>query len=173
MSRVAQCPPREFWIEKALANTDIVGGVAGPVTVPFQVRNPSVRLHCTLYVYARPAKIGVSGNGGGAHDYTGETWQLFAQSDSTPQVNLNWVFDAAGVNTPRQLPDSYEFESGIKVIQGLVVLQKNASNGTDTYYVRALWEPAAGGQRMTDDECAELYALCELTTNPQVLNLSC
>jgi hypothetical protein len=173
VTRPAQCPPDSLTLERPLANTGIAGGVAGPLTVYFEVTNPAVRLHCTLYVYARPAKIGVTGNGGAAHDYTGETWQLYAMSDSTPQEPLNWVFDAAGVNTPHALPESYEFESGVKKIRGAVVLQKNAANGFDTYYVRAVWEPSSGGTEMTDEEQARLFALCELTCNSVVVNLSC
>jgi hypothetical protein len=166
----AQCPPRVKDIELPLATVRAEGTVAGPVTAYFQVRNPSVRLHCTLYVYARPSDNGNASGGQGVPNYTGETWQLYAQSDSTPEMNLNWVFDAAGVDTPRPLPDSYEFESGIKVIRGAVVL---TGNGTAqmTYYVRAVWEPAAGGPLMSDAEKAELYALCELRT--KTINLSC
>lgn len=170
----AQCPPRLKMLEKPLAFTNKSGGVVGPVGVPFTVRNPSVRLHCTLYVYARPDRIGLGGgNGGGPVDYTGETWQLYALSDSTPEQTLNWVFDVSGSNTARALPDSYEFETGIKVILGVVTLQKNVTNGPFTYWVRAVWEPAAGGTLMSDDERADLFALCELTTNSVVLALSC
>lgn len=169
----AQCPPPFFQIEKQLAHAFVVGSTITAATVVFQVRNPSVRLHCTLYVYARPDRVGTTQSQGPAHDYTGETWQLFAESDSTPEEDLNWVFDAGGVNTPRPLPDSYEFETGIKVINGLVALQKNAGNVASTYYVRAVWEPAAGGTIMSDQERADLYALCDLTTPSAVLNISC
>lgn len=167
----SQCPPRTYVLEKPLAEVSAEGSSVGPITAVFQVRNPSVRLHCTLTLNARPSDIGIVGGGTAVTDYTGETWQLFAVSDTTPEEDLNWVFDVGGVNTPRPLPDSYEFESGIKVINGLVVLTGNGVDGV-TYYVRATWEPAAGGPLMSDAEKAELYALCDIIV-PRFLNLSC
>lgn len=141
-----------------LAFTNIAGGVTS-ATVNFQVLNPSRLLHLTLQLFARPANLHSTT---GAHNYTGETWQLNTAAEGTPYVSLNPVFFSAGVATPRSLPDSYETETGTKVINGTVVLQKNAGNPSDVYILRCIWEPADALLMQDNDILLALFALCQL-----------
>lgn len=144
-----------------LAYTNIAGGVTN-ATVNFQIFNPSVLLHLTIQIFARSAKLAGAGAGTGAHDYTGETWQLFTAATGTPDVSLNSVFQPGGVPTPQPLPDAYETETGTKLINGVVVLQKNAGNPSDVYILRCIWEPANPLLYDVEDILSELYARCEL-----------
>jgi hypothetical protein len=144
-----------------LAYTNIAGGSTN-ATVNFQIFNPSVLLHLTIQIFARSANLGGAGAGTPAHNYTGETWQLFTAATGTPDVPLNPVFQPGGVPTPQPLPDAYESETGTKLINGTVVLQTNAGNPSDVYILRCIWEPANPLLYDVEDILAELYARCEL-----------
>lgn len=167
LAKATRSTPLYLTKDLVLAYTNIAGGVTS-ATVNFQVRNPSVLLHLTLQLFALPAKLQ---GGTGTHIYTGETWQLFTAADTTPDVPLNPVFFSTGVATPRSLPDAYETETGTKLIDGTVVLQKNAGNPSDKYVLRCIWEPAHPLLMQDNDLLAELFSLCELP-KVQTVNIS-
>src|SRR5580698_11059422 len=145
-----------------LAYTNMSIGVAN-ATVNFQIKNPSVLLHLTIQLFAKSVNLSPTDGGGTpAHDYTGETWQLFTAATGTPDVQLNAVFQPGGAPTPQPLPDAYETETGTKLINGTVVLQSNVANASDEYVLRCIWEPAHPLLYDVEDILAELYARCEL-----------
>ena len=169
LAKATRSNPYALVKDLPLAYTDIAGGVTN-ATVNFQAKNPSVLLHLTIQIFARPANLQ---DGTGAHDYTGETWQLFTATEGTPDVQLNPVFFLAGAPTPRSLPDSYETETGIKIVNGQVVLQKNAGNPADAYVLRCIWEPAHPLLMQDNDLLVELQAGCELgPKNLKPVNIS-
>lgn len=133
--------------------------------VSFHIRNPSVRLHLTVRVFCRPG-VGSADT----HDYSGETWQLYAVAEGQPETRLNFVF-GDGASPPaavaQNLPDSYEVETGIKVVQGVAHLHgpHETPNPAGTYYVQCTWEAAENG--MSLEELQALYALCDLTVDNQ------
>lgn len=153
---------RVLMIERVIGRCGIVEG-AETATARFRIQNPSIRLHLTINCFARPNKVGV--DPGTSHNYTNEKWQLFCVGAGTPDVRTNAVFvdPTTGNATTVQLPDSYEGETGVKVLEGEVSLVDNG-NGDDDYVVQAIWEPGSGGHRMTDLEWALLTAECDLTT---------
>lgn len=155
-----------------MARTDQASGVSSGAA-RFKIMNPSVRLHLTVLAFPRPNQIG-AGDGGGTHDYTNENWQLTTVAQGTPPIPLNDVFvdPSTGLAAPAQLPDSYEVESGIKEIDGVLNLQSNG-NPHESWYITCIWEPAPGGERMTETEWTELIALCQLVPGASPLRLSC
>lgn len=168
----SQCTPRVYVIEKEVARCNVAGGVASGIG-RFRIKNPSVRLHLTVFAFVRPNQIG-AGSGGAAHVYTGETWQLTVVAQGTPDAMCNDVLvdPVTGAATAQPLPDSYEVETGVKELAGVLNLQNNA-NGPGSWYVTCIWEPAEGGERMTDNEWAELIALCDLKPGADVLKIAC
>ena len=158
LAKATRSNPYALTKDLILAYTNIPGGVTS-ASVDFQIQNPSVLLHLTIQIFARPANLQAGNNG---HDYTGETWQLFTAAQGTPDVQLNPVFFDAGVPTPRSLPDAYETETGTKLVNGVVVLQKNAGNPSDAYVLRCIWEPAHPLLMQDNDLLVELQAGCTL-----------
>lgn len=166
--RPSQCLDRVFVKEVVIGRCG-VASAAGTRLVSFRIENPSVRLHLTVHMFARPNKTG-AGVGGQAHTYTGENWQLYSVAEGTPAVRTNAVFTdpSTGLAAVVQLPDTYEGETGVKAIEGDVNLVAN-SNGSDDYVVQCIWEPGEGGERMTDQEWGKLTALCEVKLEGNVV----
>lgn len=160
MAKPSQGVGRNLVLEEEIGRCNV--GSNESASASFRIDNPSVRLHLTVAIFARPNKTG-AGTGGGAHDYTGETWQLYIVADGTPSVRTNAVFvnPATGLAAAVALPDTYEGQTGAKVIEGDVELVDN-NNGNDSYFVQCIWEPAEGGERMTDKEWADLKAGCKV-----------
>jgi hypothetical protein len=166
MARLTQCSTPDVEVhEVVLAVKDNLGEGPPPAQLFFHVRNPSARLHLTLEIFFRPD----APTADGVHAYAGETWQLFAAADGVnPEIALNFVFDNGGsppVRVDQPLPNSWEVESGIKAIQGIVVAAA-VVGASGSYVVRATWEQAVG-ETMTEATLARLFARANLTTaNP-------
>lgn len=162
MTTPSQCLPRVYLLERVIARCG-VASAASSRTVTFRIDNPSVRLNLTIHVFARPNKTG-AGVGGGAHNYTGETWQAFCVADGTPSVRTDAIFTdpTTGLPTAVGLPDTYEGATGVKVIEVDVAIVANG-NGSDDYVAQLIWEPLPGGERMTDSEWSDLTTKCQVT----------
>lgn len=150
---VKQCGGRVMVKTLQIADSSIYGG-SSDVTAGVRVVIPSRLLHCTLLAFARNAN-------GSAHTYGAtEKWQITPQGFQVGDNPLEPVFvNSAGVATPRALPGSYEFETGIKIARLTVVV---ASTGVKAKsFVQAIFEPAVGG--ISQQELDELFSFCELT----------
>lgn len=162
-------PILERTLTLAQIGTPGAGGLSADV--PFRVTNPTTKLKLTLEAYVQP---GLQGRGGGTgpttHDYTDETWQLYATT-VVPQAGdiiLNPVFYNASfppVGTARPMPDSYEIASGVKVVNGTVhVVPGDANQVGENYMVKARWEPIEAC--MSTEERDYWFSFCQLTGPP-------
>lgn len=137
-------------------------GEAPTADVAFRIENPTAKLHASYFVFARPGANGVATNEPGPHDYANETWQLYASIKGNPDVRCNPVFLSSVVprtEAARPLPDSYEAESGVKLIEGVVHLVGNpGSSDNDIMVLRVIWEPVDCS--MTAKERAYWFAKC-------------
>lgn len=164
-------PPIKI-VDCQLAQVVDSGGVGETADVGFRVTNPTAKLHLTLLVFVAP---GLQGDGSGptVHDYTGETWQLYdvvaGRADAggavLQDIDCNPLFYNPFPTTPeaRQLPDTYEGETGIKVIRGLVHTDPVNNQVGERYMVRAVWEPV--DCCMTTEERQYWFGLCQLTAD--------
>lgn len=146
-------------VDKELAQV-VEGSEGTSADVGFRVTNPSKKLHLTLHVYARPGNNG-AGVSPDSHDYTGETWQLYAVIADNPEIQLNPAFvDGAGADTPRNLPDSRNVNDGVKVIRGTIHIDGALQPTGDIYKVVAIWEPVDPGMGL--DERKYWFGMCSL-----------
>lgn len=140
------------------------GGALETADVRFRIEYPTAKLHLTMLVFARPGANGVAAVSPGAHDYTGETWQLTAVADGNPPIECNAVFfdnNFPPVATPRPLPDTYEVDSGVKVIHGVAHVIGNADDSdADIMMLRCVWEPT--DSHMTAAERQYWFAKCRV-----------
>jgi hypothetical protein len=146
-----------------LASCGSASAAAGAQTVRFRLVVPSVQLHVTLIAGVVPGAAG-AGASAAPHSYTSETWQLFPQFKGG---DLQAAFSDA-----RQLPDSYEFETGISEIRGELYLQNLQGEGSrepGIYRVEATFEPVIA---MCAEDRARLFALCGLAAErPTLLDM--
>jgi hypothetical protein len=158
----SQWQDRTIVREARLARSGVSGG-RSTLDVSFYIRNPSIRLYLTVHVFARPNDT-ASGGHANAHDYTNETWQLYAVAEGTPDVRTNAVFvdPTTNVATAVGLPDTYEGTTGVKQLQGDAHFVAQGVGDTDDYIVQCVWEPAPGGERMCDAEWAALAQSCQV-----------
>jgi hypothetical protein len=148
-------------VDKELAQVISATPATSNNAVRFWVTNPSKKLHLTLEVYARPGTNG-AGLSPTAHDYTGETWQLYAVAKDNPDTELNPAFvDGTGTDTPRNLPDSRNVNDGVKLIHGVLSIDGENQPTGDIYKVVAIWEPV--DPAMTLAERLYWFARCELS----------
>ncbi len=155
------CGERVHVVEIVIARSGAESGGLATLDTSFFVRNPSVRLHLSLSAFARPNKTGISGGGG--HVYTGETWQGYTVAEGTPDVRCNAVFvDTTGAAAPLALPSMYEGTTGAKTLSFDVHCVAQGAGQHDDYVIQAIWEPEAGGERMTDVEWDQLRNQCLL-----------
>jgi len=140
-------------LEKVVATHGVAATGPSTGTATFDLVMAGRLLHVTVMAFAR-------GSGGkaipAAYTYVGETWTLTAQSDSKAEP-LNDMF------TGRQLPDSWELETGIRRGHGAIVLAAQAAPLVAEVIVRVIFEPADAA--MSAEQLQRLYAQCHLTVN--------
>lgn len=144
-----------------LAQVSDSGAALTSLTAGFRCTNPTKKLHLTLEIYAKAGRTG-AGDGPQAHDYTNESWQLYAMAvDGDQEIRLNAAFvDSTEIATARSLPDSRDIFDGVKLIEGVVSLTNNNNAVGDVYKVVAFWEPIDSA--MSRAERLHWFAKCQL-----------
>lgn len=137
-------------LERTIASHGVAGGDGSTSgTARFEVLMPGRLVHVTIACFAR-------GTGGklvpAAYSYTGETWTITALTGKGDVLNAMF--------TARQLPDSWELETGIRSARGTVALAAQAAGVLAEVIVQAMFEPADAA--ISDEALDQLYARCAL-----------
>lgn len=157
---------RRLDISRACANqVGGAGGALGLSLVNVQWLTPSPKLACKVAVVFEAS----AGEGFATVD-SANVWQLqplIFIKDANRYSPGQLVFrDPTNplIALSRPLPDAYEIDTTVERVKGSVYLNgvDDASHPRGTWYATASWEPRVP---MADDERAELFALCDVSTS--------